>query len=503
MLKSRDSQYLSGEGDMAEVRVLPGETTTPDAGDHVRVEVLHANVVKGLAAGGAADPTDGATQLAEVTVGQRPEPGKAPTRDHHTGRRRQRAGRGVARQRDGATQLTEATVGQRPEPDKALPQTTTPDAGDNVRAEVLHANVVKGLAPGSAADPTDGATQLAEAMVGQRPEPDKILPDASPKSPRADWAPIINAAGRVIEGVTGLFSTPDALHINDERFIHDLDKLKDIRSFFIQEAVSLADTRALSFGELNLLRFSEKGRPPTGEEWSKIEEFTRILFSSLTEPLRRKYRLAGIPWIVAVLPVIFIVLALGSVILAILGTQGPILGFSKPGANVLPFYLIWLISLGAIGAVAFIGMNALSVQEDITFDLTNRRLMILRVVLGGLFGLVLTLPFGFQQFINFCSNVGGAAAIPNGIEKSGGESVTWQAVTLLSPFVLGFSTSLVILVLNQLVDGIQAFFGKRSTERAIAPLTDPRTVPLHIHSTANGDTGARRLPTVALRAQRS
>jgi hypothetical protein len=184
----------------------------------------------------------------------------------------------------------------------------------------------------------------------------------------------------------------------------------------------------------------------------------------MNESLRRKYRLAGIPWIVAVLPIIFIILALTSMIAAILGTQGPIFGFGSPGAIVLPFYLVWLISLGAIGAVAFIGMNALSVQEDITFDLTNRRLMILRVVLGGLFGLVLTLPFGFQDFLDFCSKIGGA--LPKGARDSvgdgTGQNVTWQAVTLLMPFVLGFSTSLVILVLNQMVEGIQAFFGKRS-----------------------------------------
>jgi hypothetical protein len=54
--------------------------------------------------------------------------------------------------------------------------------------------------------------------------------------------------------------------------------------------------------------------------------------------------------------------------------------------------------MGAIGSVAFIGMNALSVQQDVTFDLNNDRLMVLRIVLGALFGIVLTLPFGFTQF---------------------------------------------------------------------------------------------------------
>src|SRR5712692_2664941 len=60
----------------------------------------------------------------------------------------------------------------------------------------------------------------------------------------------------------------------------------------------------------------------------------------------------------------------------------------------LPPYIVWLTALGALGSIAFIGMNVLSVQEDATFDLTNERLMILRIALGGLFGLILGLPFG-------------------------------------------------------------------------------------------------------------
>ena len=35
----------------------------------------------------------------------------------------------------------------------------------------------------------------------------------------------------------------------------------------------------------------------------------------------------------------------------------------------LPFYLVWLMSLGASGSIAFIGMNALSVQQDVTLTL--------------------------------------------------------------------------------------------------------------------------------------
>lgn len=74
-----------------------------------------------------------------------------------------------------------------------------------------------------------------------------------------------------------------------------------------------------------------------------------------------------VPKILAWLPAMLALVALASLILAV-GDYAE----ANSGRVVLPFYLIWLMSLGAIGPVAFIGMNALSVQEDITFDLKKQ-----------------------------------------------------------------------------------------------------------------------------------
>ena len=127
-------------------------------------------------------------------------------------------------------------------------------------------------------------------------------------------------------------------------------------------------------------------------------------------------------------------------------------------------YLLWLVSLGAIGALASIGMNALSIQDDITFDLSNMRLMSLRVTLGALFEVVLSLPFGYPEFLAFCK----AIWKPSQFYDPSTGVLTTQAILLLLPFVLGFSTSLVIQVLSQLVEAIQAFLGRRTTA-TIAP----------------------------------
>jgi hypothetical protein len=189
-------------------------------------------------------------------------------------------------------------------------------------------------------------------------------------------------------------------HINDEDFIRALNRLKELRSVLIEEALhgDPGKSEAFSLGHLNLLRHHDGGRQPTVEEWQLVEKNTDTLFLLMTPPLRRKFLLGEIPWMVAWLPIIFTGVALLSLILSIATKDIPFLEIGLGGANIFAFYLIWLMSLGAIGSLAFIGMNVLSLQEDITFDITNNRLMILRITLGSLFGLVLTVPFGFEVF---------------------------------------------------------------------------------------------------------
>ncbi len=282
-----------------------------------------------------------------------------------------------------------------------------------------------------------------------------------------------------LDGLEARAPETSDVSINDEQFIRDLRRLKELRSFFIQEAVNISseDPTLLSFGRLNLLQYSFKGRAPTQDEWSQVEFHTQALFRLLNDPLRRRFILGEIPSWVSALPILLAVVALLSLIGAIVVQDKDLLRLGTIGANTLPFYLVWLMSLGSIGSVAFIGMNAISVQQDITFDLTNRRLMILRITLGALFGLVLTLPFGFEGFREFIVAISrppatGEMASPQRF------TVTSQALLLLLPFILGFSTSLVIMILNRLVDAVQAFFGRTgSIERAQTPADQGHTSP--------------------------
>jgi hypothetical protein len=245
--------------------------------------------------------------------------------------------------------------------------------------------------------------------------------------------------------------------ISNERFMQDLDNLRRLCTFIRQEAikVSSADAPILELHQLNMLHrpmlpsgltTGDSAREPTGEEWSQVESRTQKLFALLDDERRRKFAMGEAPWMIAWLPMFLTPVALVSLMLAV----------TSPRAA-FELYLVWLLSLGAMGSVAFIGMNALSVQQDITFDLTNRRLMMLRIALGALFGLVLTLPFGYGSFIEFIKGINNA-----GIQSSDAK-ISTQAILLLMPFIFGFSTTLVIQVLNQAMEAIQVFFGKNGS----------------------------------------
>ena len=78
---------------------------------------------------------------------------------------------------------------------------------------------------------------------------------------------------RVVSIETASIAPAPNYLIADYEFIRNLQRLRQLRSFFVQEAVPAAQdgSDALSLGELNLLRFGESGRVPTPEEWSRVE----------------------------------------------------------------------------------------------------------------------------------------------------------------------------------------------------------------------------------------
>jgi len=265
-----------------------------------------------------------------------------------------------------------------------------------------------------------------------------------------------------------------SLSIRDKSFLDYVDRLKRLHNFLYQEAIPLtpSDVVALQMGELHSLQADPNGRMPTADEWNQVEKQTQLIYVILSPLQRKKFLLSKAPQALVRLPAYLLVAAI-----FLIGDEVYVLGPGW-GSPLLFFgYLLWTGCLGALGAIASLGMNALSIQDDITFDITNGGLMVLRVVLGALFAIVISMPFGYALFYDFCRAIA-TYPTPVGpgtvINPDLSQSSVMKVIIFLIPFVLGFSTSTVILILNQLTDGVQSLFGRRSSQEPRDVILPPK-----------------------------
>jgi hypothetical protein len=99
-------------------------------------------------------------------------------------------------------------------------------------------------------------------------------------------------------------------------------------------------------------------------------------------------------------------------------------------------------------------------EVDPLVDITNKKLVTVRALLGSLFALILTLPFGFKDFSDFFATIHTIQQNTSQADSNqGGSGGLDKGLMLLLPFILGFSTSLVLSILNRLIDVVQTFFG--------------------------------------------
>ena len=90
----------------------------------------------------------------------------------------------------------------------------------------------------------------------------------------------------------------------------------------------------------------------------------------------------------------------------------------------------------------------------------------MRIVLGALFGCIVSLPFCFPYFKEFTAWV-----------LNGGHVDAGRGVLLLVPFLLGFSTTLIMALLNCMISGIETMFGieRRTAKEAPSTIDTPAT----------------------------
>jgi len=238
------------------------------------------------------------------------------------------------------------------------------------------------------------------------------------------------------------------------RLIRLCDHVYEVSSSFdanVLKAAQIGDIRTLPFSAI-----PGSGRRATDAEWIEVGARSLTIWSAFSEVQRKRFITTQVPGWFSYLLSAFLLLAIASVFAAFLIRTE--YWTAVPGNLLVPF-LIFVISLGAIGAAASIGMNALSLQDDASFDISKGKFLWLRLLLGALFGVILTISWSFPVFQTFIS-----ALQANPPERSDiSPDQLKQALWLITPFVLGFSTSLVILVLSRAVESIQTFFGKPPT----------------------------------------
>ena len=100
--------------------------------------------------------------------------------------------------------------------------------------------------------------------------------------------------------------------IRDLRSRNQFTNLTSLKTLLLTRGVHIReeDVPLLSFGMLNDLRYNEKGRLPTVEEWEQLDKRSQKLFSYLDDELRKHFELSQTANLIAQLPLVFIFVAL-------------------------------------------------------------------------------------------------------------------------------------------------------------------------------------------------
>src|SRR5271168_1346699 len=119
------------------------------------------------------------------------------------------------------------------------------------------------------------------------------------------------ADAAVVGALARIEPQPATEAIANQRFINQLDELRQLKEFLFEEKVQFKeeDLDIIDLEELNNLSYSPTGRVPNAGEWRTLDEKLAKLASYLSDDLRRKIRLRELRVFFRTLPIIFLVLS--------------------------------------------------------------------------------------------------------------------------------------------------------------------------------------------------
>lgn len=175
----------------------------------------------------------------------------------------------------------------------------------------------------------------------------------------------------------------DEFTICDKNFAYQLTQLRKLRLFVINQAIKMDDkfVEVLSLGALNQMKFNQFGRMPTLEEWQELDNKLAALLSCLSDDVRRKFRLWQLQLFFGAMPLLFLLISMASLVIGFMFPWA-FSNLTKSAADaglssrivVVGVVLFWTISLGGLGACAFLGTRLMSDMRQSPAhadDLTN------------------------------------------------------------------------------------------------------------------------------------
>jgi hypothetical protein len=254
-----------------------------------------------------------------------------------------------------------------------------------------------------------------------------------------------------------------SINICDKRFMTRVGQVLALRDFIVREMqeAQKSDATRLSCDALYAFKLVRAGREPTVLEWNILETKFYDLNALIMPDQRKKFILSQFPLVIIYVALGSLALSMASLLCAVY-PKFLVIAVDNDHQMFIRMlaFVLWTICLGALGSIAFISVNALSMQSDATFDVTNTRFVLLRIILGALFGVLIALPVGYEEFCRFCSTLASpATAGSTGINSS-------QALYLLLPFLVGFSASLFMTIISKFIAGVQSLFGVEGPRNA-------------------------------------
>lgn len=134
--------------------------------------------------------------------------------------------------------------------------------------------------------------------------------------------------------------------------------------------------------------------------------------------------------------------------------------FGKPNASAMASLAVWSFALGGLGAVISVFLNMLRLIPAQVINTGDEFEVVTRVVLGCLFSLVLTLALN-EDLAQFFRSLQEA-------ETTAESRTTRQGLMALSPFLLGYSITLVLSVLEKSLMAIEIALGVEDRRTTLA-----------------------------------